>query len=125
MLQQYRVVVCPVKCSQNVYDYYNLLAWSLVPVEGKSSVCVISMKYRIMILVIIIISLGQILHYYRILQTRHVRIHTRAHPPPSPFRLSLFDAPNHGRVNALFSPVPLAINGRSLLHSNKQTRYSQ
>ena len=31
-------------------------------------------------------------------------------------------APNHDKVNASFSPVPLAMNGRSLLHSNKQSR---
>ena len=37
---------------------------SRVPVEGKSSVCVISMKYRIIILIIIIISLGKILLSY-------------------------------------------------------------
>ena len=35
-----------------------------VPVEGKSSVCLICMKYRIIILIIIIISLGQILLSY-------------------------------------------------------------
>ena len=30
--------------------------------------------------------------------------------------------PNHEQVNAPFSTVPLAINGRLLLHSNKQSR---
>ena len=38
--------------------------FSRVPVEGKSSVCLICMKYRIIILIIIIISLGQILLSY-------------------------------------------------------------
>ena len=33
---------------------------SRVPDEGKSSVCAISLKYRKMILIIMIISLGQI-----------------------------------------------------------------
>ena len=31
-----------------------------VPVEGKSSVCLICMKYRIIMLIIIIISIGKI-----------------------------------------------------------------
>ena len=40
--------------------------------------CLICMKYRIIILIIIIISLGQI--FYRILQTHHARnARTRAH----------------------------------------------
>ena len=57
-----------------------------IPVEGKSSECLICIKYRILILIIIIISLGQI--FYRILQTHHActhaRAHTRAHAQPSP-----------------------------------------
>ena len=60
-----------------------------IPVEGKSSECLICMKYRIIILIIIIISLGQI--FYRILHTHHactcaythartsVRTHVRTH----------------------------------------------
>ena len=62
--------------------------------------CVICMKYRIIILIIIIISLGQILLSY-IANTSCMHAHT----PPSPFRLSLFDgsvAPNRDRVNAHF-----------------------
>ena len=35
-----------------------------LPVEGKPSVCLICMKYRILILILIIISLGQILLTY-------------------------------------------------------------
>ena len=67
---------------------------SRVPVEGKSSVCVIYMKYRI------IISLGQILVSYIANTSRmHARIHTRAHAhthqSPSPLRLSLFDGSVH------------------------------
>ena len=52
----------------------------------------------------------------------HTRTHAHTHPPTSRFRLSLFDGPNHNEVNAPFSPVPLAMNDRSLLHSNKQSR---
>ena len=50
-----------------------------IPVEGKSSdsQCLICMKYRIIILIIIIISLGQIL--YCILQIHHACAHARAH----------------------------------------------
>ena len=69
---------------------------SRVPVEGKSSVCLICMKYRIIILIIIIICLGQILLSYIENTSRtyarthaHTRArtytHTRAHThtPPS------------------------------------------
>ena len=67
------------------------LAGRPIPVEGKSLECLIGMEYRIIIL-IIMISLGQI--FYHILQTHHAcaytyvrtacacthsRIHVRAH----------------------------------------------
>ena len=52
---------------------------SRVPVEGKSSVCLICMKYRIIItLIIIIISLGEILLSY-IANTSRMHAHTHAH----------------------------------------------
>ena len=47
------------------------------PVEGKSSVCLISMKSRIIILIIIIISQGQILVSY-IANTLRAHVRTRA-----------------------------------------------
>ena len=57
--------------------------------------CLICMKYRIIILIINIISLGQILLscIANTSRTRaHARAHTRAYTPPSPpYRLSLFD----------------------------------
>ena len=56
--------------------------------------CVICMKCRIIILIIIIIRVGQLLSY--IANTSHT---------PSPFRLSLFDgslAPNRDGVNVPF-----------------------
>ena len=56
---------------------YCLLHVGLLAVDGKSPGCVICMKYRIRILIIIIISLGQILSSD--LQTHHARTHTRAH----------------------------------------------
>ena len=62
---------------------------SRVPVEGKSSVCLICIKYRIIILIIIIISLGQILLSYIENTSRthdaRTRIYTRTrtHTPPS------------------------------------------
>ena len=53
---------------------------SRLPVEGKSSACLICMKYRIIILIIIIISLGQILVSYIAYTSRtHARAHARAH----------------------------------------------
>ena len=52
---------------------------SRVPVEGKSSVCLICMKYRIIILIIIIISMGQILlSYIANTSRKHARMHTGA-----------------------------------------------
>ena len=65
------------------------------PVLTQNMIC---MKYRIIILIIIIISLDQIL------LTHHT--HTRAHT--SPFRLSLFDgslAPSRDAVDASFRRV--------------------
>ena len=56
--------------------YQSLNYTRRVPVEGKSSMCLLCMKYRI-IIVIIIISLGQI--FYRILQTHHACTHARVH----------------------------------------------
>ena len=55
-----------------------------VPVEGKSSVCLICMKYRILILIIIIIILGEILLSYIANTSRthalaHVRTRARTH----------------------------------------------
>ena len=50
------------------------------PVERKSSVCLIDMKYRIIILIIIIISLGQILYII------YTRTHTQAHRAPTQCR---------------------------------------
>ena len=43
-------------------SHFNVI--SRVPVEGKSSVCVICMKYMIIMFIIIVISLGQILLSY-------------------------------------------------------------
>ena len=59
------------------------------PVTALFKIC---MKYKIITLIIIIISLGQILLWY-IVNTSHThrQAHTHAHTPPSPFRLSLFD----------------------------------
>ena len=55
---------------------------SRAPVEGKSSVCLICIEYRMIILMIVIIT-AWVKYYYRILQTHHARTHacarTRAH----------------------------------------------
>ena len=93
--------------------------------------CVVCMKYRIIIL--IIISLGKIILSYMANTSRThacmrththehtcAHTHTRRHPG---CRCSVGRcAPNHDEVNAPFSPVPLAMNDRSVLHSNKQSR---
>ena len=65
-------------------SFWQLARLASIPVEGKSSEYLICMKYRIIIL-IIIISLGQI--FYRILQTHHACTHSRHRPPHG---LSLF-----------------------------------
>ena len=99
--------------AKHLICYRQLSSTSRVPVEGKSSVCLICMKYRIIFLIIIIISLGQILLSYvanpsgthaRTYAGTHMRVHAHArervytHTLPSPlFSLSLFDgslAPN-------------------------------
>ena len=71
----------------------SLINTSRVPVEEKSSVCVICMKYRIIILIIINISLGQKLYRIYIANTSHIHMHVCTHTQilPSPFTLSLFD----------------------------------
>ena len=43
-----------------INNFDKLIELAGIPVKGKSSVCLICMKYRIIILIIIIISLGQI-----------------------------------------------------------------
>ena len=88
---------------------------SRVPVEGKSSVCAISMKYKIMILIIIIITLGQILSSYIANTSRthacmhartHARPHTRAHTHTAlavpVVAVRWVGAPNHDGVNTTF-----------------------
>ena len=66
------------RCGSNISSV-NLIGLAGIPVEGKSSECLICMKYMILILIIIIISLGQIFIFYRILQTHHACTHARAH----------------------------------------------
>ena len=74
-----------------------IIKTSRVPVEGKSSVCLICMKYRIIFLIIIIISLGQILLSYIANTSRtNGRTHANAcartphtHTPSSPYRYSM------------------------------------
>ena len=87
-----------------------IITTSRVPVEGKLSVCLICMKYRIISFIIIIISLGQMLISYIANTSRthaptHPRTHAHTHrcartcanactPPPHPHSavaVSLFD----------------------------------
>ena len=66
-----------------VFGFYlvctqTIIGTSRVPVEEKSSVCLICMKYRIIILIIIIISLGKILlSYFANTSRTHARTHAR------------------------------------------------
>ena len=73
-----------------------------IPAEGKSSVCLICMKYRIIILIIIIISLDKILSSYIANTSRthactdvrtrilaHTRAHAHPHTRPSLFAVSV------------------------------------
>ena len=94
-----------------------------VPVEEKASVCLICMKYRIIILIIIIISLGQILLSYIANTSRtHACARTLAHacackhthtPPSPPCRLALFVGAQPRR------PAPLAfIAGSRVIQIN-------
>ena len=72
----------------DTYDFFILcvrirtrvMSTSRVPFEGKSSTCLICMKYRIIILIIIIISLGQILLSY-IANTSCTHARARTHTP--------------------------------------------
>ena len=89
---------------------------SLVPVEGKSSVCAISVKHRKMVLIIVIISLGKILSYIANTSRTHTHTHTLAQSPHQPtmtaflvIALRWVGAPNHVEVNDPFSP---SLNGR-------------
>ena len=92
---------------------------SRVPVEGESSVCL--KKYRIIILIIIIMSLGQILLSYIVNTSRtHARMHACTHTPPSPpFRLLLFDgAPNR---EGLFALATMAVGASFNLIDSRES----
>ena len=107
-------------------DLRRILLTRRVPVEGKSSVCLICMKYRIIILIIIIISLGQILlsyiantsrtHAHTCMRTHaHTRMGEHTHTPP-PYMLPLFVGAQPRR------PAPLAfIAGSRVIEINTRT----
>ena len=83
-------------------DLRRIIYTSRVPVEGKSSVCVICMKYRI-ILYHYEPGSNIIIVYCKHITRAHTHPHTQTVTPPSPFRLSLFDgsvAPNRDGVIA-------------------------
>ena len=73
---------------------YELDTLAGVPVGGKSTVCLICMKYWIIILIIIIKRLGEILLLYIANTSRtHARMHARTH------------ASTHARTHSLTHPV--------------------
>ena len=114
------------KAAKIMYKKY--YATSRIPVEGKALVCLICVRYRIIILVIIIISLGQILLSYIENTSRthartraHAHIHARKHiytHTAEPFRLALCDGSVRPNRDGPFRWRQSA----SLLHSNKNTR---
>ena len=91
---------------KGVYDYETFTSTRPVPVEGKSSVCLICMKYRILMLISIIISMGKIsLSYIAKTSRTHACMHARAHtltrtppPPPTTIAVRSVGALNHDSV---------------------------
>ena len=88
-------------------------------VEGKSSVCAISMKYRKMILIIIIISLGQIILSY-------IANTSRTHARTPAYTLVHTHSPTHHRrcsMTELTPPSRLTecehVHAFLLLHTHK------
>ena len=76
-----------------------------LPGERKSSVCLICMKYRILFLIIIIISLGQILLSYiantsRMHARTHGRTYSRKHAPTHSRTHARANARTHARTEA-------------------------
>ena len=74
--------------------FLNLYILACIPIEEKSSVCLICINnYRIIILITGVLSFSAwVKYFYSILQTHHARTHARAHTrahtraytPPSP-----------------------------------------
>ena len=88
------VTISPPSTLSVLCELFSLWSTSRVPIEGKSSVCLICMKYRIKMLIIFIFSLGKILWSYIANTSRtHARMHARSH------RLTLANThtPTHDR----------------------------
>ena len=108
-----------------------LLVLAGIPAEGKSSVCQICMKYRIIILIIIIISLGKIESSYIANSSRthactDVRTRTLAHThtPTQDRYCSLFRCAQPWLSHGWAHPTRRwRDNGRSATHWNKQTHW--
>ena len=106
---------------------------SRVPVEGKSSMCLICMKYRIIILIIIIIRLGKLLLSYIAIHITHARMHTREHanpdlhPRPSLFAVSVRPTMTESWLGALLFDAGETMADRRLIEINnaRATRYSR
>ena len=84
--------------------------------------CAISMKYQPGSNIIIVYCISHLACTHA---CTHVHTRTPTHHRRRPgCRCSMGRcAPNHDEVNAPYSSVPLAMNGRSVLHSNKQSHW--
>ena len=98
-----------------------------IPAEGKSPVCLICMKYMIIILIIIIISLDKILSSYIANTSRThactgVRTRTRT-PPHTTVAVRCFGAPNNDSVLVVrtLSDADETMADRRLIEINRRT----
>ena len=82
-------------CLYRYRAYMHYVETSRVPGDGKSSVCVICMKYRIIILIVIIISLGRIILLSYIANTS--RTHARTPTNTRTHTLAHTHTSSHGR----------------------------
>ena len=100
--------------------FYRLILTRWVPVEGKSPVCLICMKYRIIILIIIIISLGQILlSYIANTSCTHALAHAQAHTHTAIAAIQVSTIRWRPTVTARSTGIHSWLPG----HSNNHTRW--
>ena len=95
-----------------------------IPAEGKSSVCLICMKYRITMC-----RTAWIKYFHSILHITHARMHGRTHahtrePPHTTVAVRCFGAPNHDYVvGRTLSDAGETMADRRLIEINRRTGY--